>query len=151
MSIIEHCINGYGIEFGFDDGKNTTVEKIEKLLSKAPNLKNKIKEWFSDMGVAREEQTVELYSEFEQDYRCGIPSLIAFAINEKFNNKIKIEFLRDVDGKIFIFYCSKNPWEMNDFEKSITKEKLKNIFEEYYMILYGNKPIVDNIMVYNVG
>ena len=128
MSMVEHCINGYGVE-----------------------LKKEINEWFNDMDISNKEKTVDLYSEFEQDYRCGIPALIAFAITEEFEKKIKIEFLRDDNGKIFIFYCTKNPWEMNDYEKGMTKEKLKNMFEKYYTMLYDKKPIVEDVSVYNIG
>lgn len=151
MSMVEHCINGYGIEFDCRDGKNTTVNKIEKMLSETIELKKEINEWFNDMDISNEEKTVDLYSEFEQDYRCGIPAIIAFAITEEFEKKIKIEFLRDDNGKIFIFYCTKNPWEMNDCEKGMTKEKLKSMFEKYYTMLYDEKPIVEDVSIYNIG
>ena len=39
MSMVEHCINGYGFEFDCRDGKNTTVNKIEKMLSETTKLK----------------------------------------------------------------------------------------------------------------
>lgn len=148
MSMQEYEMRGYGIGFRGNDSIETTVEKIEEMLKLAPVLNGEIKEWFLEIGV--EEPTVEDYSDFEQDKYCGIPAIIAMAMNEKYEAEF-VEYDADDDGTVYIYIPCLLPWQMTNFEKNLTEEKASDLFREFYNILYNKETSIGDVSIRQFG
>lgn len=151
MSMETWEIRGYGIEFGNNAGTNTTGDKIRALLEFAPEFKSRIQNCFEDIELDYNEATVEDFADFEQDYHTGIPYIIAQVMNERYD---AINFmLADTDENcaIFLYMPASMPWEMTDFEKSISEEQLKAMILENYKILYDDTPYIGQVSIHNFG
>lgn len=144
----EYEIRGFGICFNHNKCGETTVEKINKMLEEAPNLKKEISEWFEDLEV--EKPTIEDYSDFEQDKYCGIPALLAMAINEKYNVDF-LEYDADDNGLVYVYMPQLMPWQMTDFEKNLTENELINILSFFYNILYTKEAEIGDVSIRQFG
>lgn len=150
MGMCENMLNGYGVRFGRSSGTNTTPEKIRTLLEFAPLFKEEMMEYFEDIDVVYENATVDDFESFEQDYYTGIPYIIARVINEKYKEEF-MEAMSDDDCFLYLYYPAQMPWDMSEFEKELTKEKITSIIEECWNILYDSGVCVDFVSIRNFG
>ena len=141
---------GYGIQFDKRCGMNTTAERIRKLLELAPNFRSTVIETLNDWGVEYENATVEDFSEIEQDYDTGIPYILAEVMNERYGSNF-MEALSDEDCFVHLMMVSCMPWQMSDFEKQLTEEKLAELIRENYHILYDDDVNIGEDSVYDFG
>ena len=151
MSMESWEIRGYGIQFGKDNGTNTTSDRIRKLLEYAPNFKAEIKSFFDDIEVDYDNATVSDFADFEQDYGTGIPYIIARVMNERYNAINLMLSDTDENCSVFLYMPACMPWEMTNFEKSISEEQLKSMIKENYNVLYDDKPCIEHISIHNFG
>lgn len=77
-----------------------SVERIEALLSLAPEYQTEIRQWFEECEIT--EPTVDDYLEFDQDYNLGIATILRIVIQEA----EKVEFLAcdDCHCQRFLMY-----------------------------------------------
>lgn len=150
MGMQSYETRGFGIEFDHHCGTNTTGDKIRELLKLAPQFKEEIVEQFKDWEIEYEDATVDDFADIEQDFYTGIPYIIAKVINERYDCDF-MEALSDENSKLYLLMCRCMPWQMSDFEKQLTEEKLTEIIGEHYRILYDDVVNIGDVSVYNFG
>ena len=57
----------------------------------------------------------------------------------------------DENCSVFLYMPACMPWEMTNFEKSISEEQLKSMIKENYNVLYDDKPCIEHISIHNFG
>lgn len=119
---------GYGI---CADEIDTTVERIEKLLSLAPKYQSKIHKWFEESEIT--EPTVEDYEEFDQDYLGGLATILQTVMQEIEGDIFT--YADDYNCAHFLLYCPCYPWQLQEREKIFTEKDIDNIFRKYISIL----------------
>ena len=122
----EVCIDqGYGV--CVSAFKIESVERIEKLLSLAPEYREKVHRWFKAVGI--ENPTVNSYDEYDYNSCNGITTILREVLFEITG----IEFYEcdDCDGNDYILYKPSYPWNLPDEESDLTKEELREIFIKY--------------------
>lgn len=142
-------IRGYGIQFDYKCGTNTTVEKIRSLLALAPKVREEVEQWFKDIDLVSDDVLVDDYADFDQDNYCGMPALIAKVIREVEN--IHIEAEADEDGTLYLFLCACMPWEFSEKERNLSEEGLCDIFRKYWNMLYDSEADIDRISIHKYG
>ncbi len=126
-----HTWHDYGIGICMDEIVIDSVERIQKLILKAPNLAREIAAWITVCGI--EHPTIEDYLEFDQDYDCGIATILKDVILEK--EHIEFYCCEDFDGKKYIMYQPCYPWQMRWRDRRMTKKKITKILAKYLRIL----------------
>lgn len=135
---------GYGI---CTDEIETTVDRIEELLSKAPEYRKEIHKWFEESEIT--EPTVEDYEEFDQDWYGGLATMLQSVIREV--EGIEFEYADDFNCNHFLLYPVCYPWQLTDKEKSFKEEDVENIFRKYVSILTDKAIVIDYRSVENGG
>ena len=137
---------GYGI---CTDGieSSTTVERIETLLSHAPEFRDVIYSWFKVAEI--EEPTVEDFADYDEDYRHGM----AFLLKEVIKEAEGVEFTscENFNCERFLIYTPRYPWEITVKDLSLTKEKIEEILKKYVSILTDEKIDIEYQEVENGG
>jgi hypothetical protein len=144
-------VRGYGVKFGNDDGTNTTPDKIRTLLTLAPNFKNEIQTFFEDIDVDYNKATIDDFADFDQDYGTGIPYIIAHVMNERYGSYDLMCANIDEDNYLYLFMPACMPWELTEYQKTLSQEQLKTMIKENYNILYDDDPIVDYVWINQFG
>lgn len=134
---------GYGICTD-EIQSNTTVERIENLLSYAPEFKNTIHSWFKKINAKN--PTVDDFAEFG-DY--GISSLLEEVLKEV--EGIEFTSCENFDCECFLIYTPRYPWEITVKDLSLTKEKIEEILKKYVSVLTDEKIDVEYQEVENGG
>ena len=150
MSMQYWEIRGYGVEFGADNGTNTTADKIRKLLEFAPNFKLEVKQFFDEVEVDYNNATIDDFSDLDQDYCTGIPYVIAKVMNERYGNDF-MSAGSDETGTLFLYMSACMPWEMTDFEKSLSQEQFEAMIKEKCKILYDENVTVGDVSIHDFG
>lgn len=111
--------------------KIDSVERIEALLSLAPEYQKEIHTWFEDCEIT--EPTVDDYLDFDQDYNLGIATILRIVIQEV----EKVEFLAcdDCNCRRFLMYPPMYPWQIKDVDRDMTKERVQEILRKYVSIV----------------
>lgn len=135
---------GYGI---CTDEIETTVEKIEELLNKAPKYKKEIHNWFEECEITK--PTIEDYEEFDQDWYCGLATILCSVIREA--DDVQFEVANDFDDNRFLLFPTCYPWQLNEREKNFTKEDIEKIIRKYVSILTDKPIVIANQSVANGG
>jgi len=102
---------GYGICI---DDIETTVEKIEELLSKAPKYRKEIHDWFEECDVTK--PTVRDYEDYDEDWHCGLATILCSVIKEV--DDVQFVAVDDFDGNRFLLFPECYPWQLNEKEKN---------------------------------
>ena len=144
MSYQTWITRGYGIRA---DAIETTPERIENLLSLAPNYQKEIHGWFEDCEITH--PTVDDYLEFDQDFRLGLATILKKVIKEA--EDIDLTACDDYDGATFLVYEPNYPWQMTEKDMTLTEEGLRQIFAKYVNILTDEVLDVDHQSVENGG
>jgi hypothetical protein len=132
-------IYGFGVETSEINQGELTVERIENLLSLAPDFRKKIHQYFDELDLTEPE--VDDYLEFDQDYYHGIAYLLREVIEEDAN--IFLSTCDSCNEEIYLLYSPSYPWEVRDEERNLTEESLKEMFNKYLSIICDTIPEVD--------
>lgn len=147
MSYSTWHIYGYGICV---DNIETTAEKLLKLASMKENVLKDVREYLDKIypnGYKDEDLTLDDFEELEGDYcERGVAYVLYQVINE-----ITVEFADDYNGTPYILYVPSYPWYMEENEKNLTEEDVKNILEKYVNVLTDEPIVIDYYDVENGG
>ena len=119
--------------------KIDSTERIEALLSLAPEYQKELHTWFEDCEIT--EPTVEDYLEYDQDYNLGIATILRVVIQEA----ERVEFLAcdDCNCQRFLMYPKLYPWQITDVDHNMTKERVQEILRKYVSIVSDTELEID--------
>ena len=146
MSYHTWTVDGYGI---CTNGIETTVERIEKLLSIAPKFQSAVHKWFEESEIT--EPTVEDYEEYDQDWYSGMAYLLQQVIEEAEN--VRLDIAEDFDSYYYLMICPSYAWTtLTKEERELdTEEKANDLFRKYVGILTDNEIAIVYQSVENGG
>ncbi len=147
MSYSTWHIYGYGVETSEINKEEVTVERIEKLLSLAPEFQKGIHQYFEECEI--NEPEIDDYFDFDQDYHHEIAYLLKEVIEEDAN--IFLSTCDSCDGEIFLLYPPSYPWEMRGEERNLTEDKVKELLTKYLKIICDTIPEIDYCSCENGG
>ena len=136
---------GYGI--CVSDIKNITVERIQTLLSCAPNYQQCVQEWLSDCEIYA--PTVSDYLDFDQDFHLGLATLLQEVLQEA--EDIRFVACDSFDGRDYLLLCPYYPWHIGDKERALTEERVSAILNKYVTLLTDTPEEIDYQSVENGG
>lgn len=152
MSYSTWITYGYGVRI--DDIK-TTPKRVLELAKLKPKLYENLREYFKDYNM--DDITMEDFDNLE-DHPVFMDSPftynidgVAGIIEEVINEELPVVFADNYDGEQYILYCPNYPWNMGEFQKNLTEEKVKDIFNKYVKILTDEPVKVDYYDVENGG
>lgn len=138
---------GYGIYTS--DLIIDSVERIEELMSHAPEYRKEIHEWFEDCDNTA--PTVDDYLDFDQDYNNGIAAILQEVIKEATG----IEFTAcdnfDCMRYLIYIYMPSYSWYMTERDRTVTQEELDEVLKKYVSIVTDSKIEIDYQEVENGG
>ena len=126
-----HTWHDYGIGICTDEITIDSVERIRRLILKAPKLARDIATWLINCEI--EDPTIDDYLDYDQDYSCGIAAILREVILEK--EHIEFYCCEDFDGKKYIMYQPCYPWYMRWRDRRMTRKKVEKILTKYLKIL----------------
>lgn len=150
MSYRTWTTDGYGI--CVDDIGTTTAGRLLDLAALKPKVYEDVikylDQYFEGEGGYNEEDLIlDDFEELEGDYgERGVAYILFHVIDE-----IDVVFADDYNGVSYILYCPKYPWNINEEEKDLTREDIRNIFDKYVSILTNRHVAVTYYSVENGG
>ena len=136
---------GYGIRV--DDIVCSDVERLEQLLTTAPDFSAKLHGWLSETGI--NEPVWEDYMEYDQDFCLGLATILKEVIEE--TEGIQMTACDDYNSVTYLLYQPSYPWELTDHERNLTEQQVAEIIGRHVRIL-TSKPIeIDYQAVENGG
>lgn len=148
MSYHTWSIDGFG--FCVDDIK-TTPERVLKLAELNENTLSDLREYLDAIyedGYRDEDLIMDDFDNFEGIYaERGLSAILREVIDEE----LPIVFADDFDGYKYILYCPSYPWTLQEKEKSLTKDDVKEILTKYIKILTDEPIDIDFYSVENGG
>lgn len=144
----------YGFGFCVDDilrDVALTPKKILELAAMEPSVLNIVHEYLNeiceDRGITYEELDVNDFEDLEGDYcEHGIAFILYNVITD-----IPVVYANSYDGDQYILYCPSYPWNLTEQEKSLTREKIEEIFQKYISVLTDEYIEIDRKEVENGG
>ena len=136
---------GYGICVSHI--KEQSVERLEKLLSMAPEYQKDLHTWLEDCEIT--EPTFEDYLEFDQDYNLGLATILKEVIREA--EGIELEACDDFSGNDYLLYSAGYPWYFNKVKALPTEEAAEELFCKYISVLTDEPIIIEYQGVENGG
>lgn len=128
---------GYGI--CTDEITTKDVKRLEDLLELAPDYHGYLQESLQRRGI--ESPTWEDYMEADKDYNLGLPTILREVIAEA--EWVELETCDNFEGRRFLLYCPKYPWNISVKESKLTKDGCRELFEKYVQILTDEKVDID--------
>lgn len=146
MSYHTWSVNGYGI---CTNDIETTKDRVENLLSLAPNFNNIIQTYFKECDI--ENPSLDDYLEYDEDYCSGIAYLLQQVIEEKEN--VRLDIAEDFDCYYYLLLCPHYTWSNITMEekKLDAIAKVDNLFKKYISILTDKNIDIDYQSVENGG
>lgn len=120
--------HNYGIGFNIDDGLFINDDKLIAAID-GSHLMDKYDETFKEVYEECDKDINEACIEIDE-YGLGMASVIARIIEER-NPGLYLCACDDYNGNQYVMYQASYPWDMSDFDKTLTKEKITDIFEEF--------------------
>ena len=136
---------GYGIRV--DHIKERSVERLENLLSMAPEYQKELHTWLEECEIT--EPTFEDYMEFDQDYNLGLATILKEVIHEAEN--IEFTACDDFSGRDYLIYEASYPWYFNKTKTLPTEEAAEELFRKYISILTDAPILIEYQGVENGG
>lgn len=87
--------------------------------------------------------------EYDQDFYLGLATLLQKVIEEA--EGIQMTACDDFDCKNYLLYPPSYPWQLNDIDRSLTKNRLAEIFRRYVQILTSGPIDIDYQSAENGG
>ena len=145
MSYVSWHIYGYGI--CVSDIKECTVDRLQNLLSLAPEFQKDIQAWLEECEIT--EPTLEDYLEFDQDFRLGLATILKEVILEA--EGIELVACDSYDSLDYLLYCPGYPWYQKYQKQLQTEEEAEKLFRKYVSILTDEEIDIDYQSVENGG
>ena len=142
-----HTYHTYGYGVRTDNIKIKSVDKLQTLISLAPDTEATIKDWLIDNGY--EEPTIENYLEYDEEECCHLASILKMVIYEL--EGIDLTACNDLDLWEDLVFEPAYPWGLTEKDKTITKEHLEEIYRKYLSIITDDVPLLDYQSVENGG
>ncbi len=139
--------HNYGYGICTSDLEIDSVERIEELLSLAPEYRKEIHDWFEDCDNS--EPTVDDYLDFDQDYNNGIAEILRVVIKEA--TGIEFSACDGFDCMRYLIYMPSYPWHMTDRDRTITEEELDEVLKKYVSIVTDSEIEIDYQEIENGG
>lgn len=129
---MSHCSwHNYGYGICTDDLDITDVSRIEKLIHMAPQYELQIRQKLTEAEI--EDPTVDDYLDLDEDYNCGIATILANVIHE--TEGIWFTACDDYNYSVYLIYQPSYPWELQEKERNLTEESIRLILVKYISIL----------------
>lgn len=136
---------GYGI--CVSDIKEASLERLQKLISMAPEYQKKIQEWLDDCEIS--EPAYEDYLEFDQDYMLGLATILKEVILEA--EDIDLVACDSHDGTDYLIYVPDYPWNQGKHRQLKTEKAVEELIQKYVSILTDEVVEIDYQSVENGG
>lgn len=136
---------GYGI--CVSDITERSVERLQILISMAPEYQKAIQEWLKECEIAA--PTYEDYLDFDQDFRLGLATILKEVILEA--EGIELVACDDYDDKDYLLYCPSYPWYQSGRKQLKTEEAAAKLFQKYVAVLTDDAIDIDYQSVENGG
>lgn len=145
MSYSTWSTNGYGVCV---QNLDFTLDRLEKLISRAPEFESEIKKYFNDEGIVK--PTIDDYLEYDDDYSGGIAFILKRVIKEAEN--IELCYADDFNCDWYLLLEASYPWyHVSSEEKNLTEKTIKEIMKKYIAILSDKEVEFDYQCVQNGG
>ena len=144
MSITLRRNIGYG--FRTDNIHIDSVERVRALIHLAPDYEAWVLGVFSKDKIT--DPSLEDYLNLDDDAN-GIAAVLAEVIGDV--EHISLTHCADFDGRIYLIYQPKYPWDISEAEKTLTPEKLDEMLRKYAAIVSDDVIELDYQKVENVG
>ena len=129
MSYRTYSVDGFGFSV---DEINTNILRLRRLLKCAPNFNKEIDKYLKECEITNPE--LDDYLEYDQDYMSGLAYILKQVIEEA--EDISLVCADDFDGEWFVMLFPSYPWEeISEKQKSLTIERVTEIFQKYIGIL----------------
>ena len=145
MSYVSWHTYGYGI--CVSDITDCTVERLQNLLSLAPEFQQEVQSWLEGCEIT--EPAVEDYLEFDQDFRLGLAAILKEVIQE--TEGVELVACDSYDGMDYLLYCPGYPWRQKDQKQLQTEEEAEELFRKYVSVLTDGEIVIDYQAVENGG
>lgn len=131
---------GYGI--CTDNIKMHDVNRLKNLLSHAPKFNAQVDEWVR--GVDIQDPTWNNYMEYDE-YNLGLAAILKGVIQEA--EGIRLTACDNFEGKLYLIYPARLPWNYTDIERGLTKEPVTEIFQRYIGLLTDESiPLAERVI-----
>ena len=145
MSYSTWLTYGYGI--CVSDIKEASLERLQKLISMAPEYQKKIQEWLDDCEIS--EPAYEDYLEFDQDYMLGLATILKEVILEAEDSDLVA--CDSHDGTDYLIYVPDYPWNQGKHRQIKTEKAVEELIQKYVSILTDEVVEIDYQSVENGG
>lgn len=138
---------GYGIDTDDIIG-DVTVERLQKLISMAPEFNKKVEEYFGRYDI----ENPDLDDYFDCDLVDGysLSGIIKEVINEL--EDVRFSSFIDYDGADYLVFEPMYPWSFcTEKEKNLTMTDVDNIINKYVSIISDEKYSIDYQEIHNGG
>lgn len=142
-----HSWHNYGYGIRVDDIICNDVERLEQLLTMAPEFNAKLHGWLADCEIA--EPVWNDYMEYDQDYRLGLATILKEVIEEA--EGIRMTACDDCNSVAYLLYQPSYPWELIEQERNLTESQVAEIIGRYVQILTSAPVEIDYQAVENGG
>lgn len=136
---------GYGI--CVDHIKECSVERLEKLLSMAPEYQKDLHAWLEECEIT--EPTLDDYLDFDQNYNLGLAAILKDIIREAEN--IELTACDDFNCREYLIYEASYPWHFSKTKILPSEKAAKELFRKYISILTDEPIIIEYQGVENGG
>lgn len=136
---------GYGIRV--DDIICSDVERLEQLLTMAPEFSAKLHGWLSDCEIV--EPVWNDYMEYDQDYRLGLATILKEVIEE--SEGLRMTACDDCNSVAYLLYQPSYPWELTEQERNLIEPQVAEIIGRYVRLLTSVPVEIDYQAVENGG
>ena len=140
--------HNYGNGICTDDIQEHSVTRLQELLELAPQFHAEVQSWLLEQDITA--PTWEDYMDYDSDdYDLGLATIIKEVIEEA--EGFDLTACDDCNGKGYVLYQAKYPWQITDTDKPLTEKKLTDIFNHYVSILTDEAIPVEDQSVENGG
>ena len=145
MSYHTYSVDGFGFSV---DEISTNILRLRRLLKCAPEFSKEIDKYFKKCEITKPE--LDDYLEYDQNYSSGLAYILRGVIEEA--ESIELVIAEDFDGEWFVMLCPSYPWaDISEKHKSLTAEKITEIFQKYIGILTDSPVGIEYQSVENGG
>lgn len=142
-----HTWHNYGYGICVDEIEVNSPARIEALLEKAPDYREKVHNCLKANGIT--EPRVEDYFEFVDDCEYGFASILSEVMSE--TTGVWFDACDDTEDKEYLIYMPRYPWNMDEKDMELTEEKVKEFIQEYVSIISDTKIVVELQSIENGG
>ena len=113
----------------------------------APQYEIQVRQRLQDAEITV--PTVDDFLELDEDYNCGIATILANVIHEA--EGIWFTACTDYNCAVYLIYQPCYPWELQEIERNLTEESIRLILVKYISILTDQILTIEYHSVENGG